>query len=96
VRHPWPRSIRKAYGAALRAREAYSPAPYPGRITLFRAQRQPRGVTDPYLGWGSVASGGVEVVEVPGTHVSIMSEPRLSALGDALRARVLAALDHVT
>ena len=94
VRHPWPRSIRNAYGAALRAREAYSPTPYPGRITLFRAQRQPRGITDPYLGWGTLARGGVEVVGVPGTHVSIMSEPRLSALGDALRARVLAAQEE--
>jgi aspartate racemase len=81
----WPRRIRAGYETAIRAREKYSPRAYPGRITLFRASRQPSGLDDPTLGWGRVAGGGVDILEVPGTHVSIMAEPALTALAAAIR-----------
>jgi thioesterase domain-containing protein len=81
----WPRRIRAGYETAIRAREKYSPRAYPGRITLFRASRQPSGLDDPTLGWGRVAEGGVDILEVPGTHVSIMAEPALTALAAAIR-----------
>jgi len=77
--------IGRAYRAAQSARHAYHPAPYDGPITLFRARTQPRGITDRYLGWGELAKGGLQIVDVDGAHVSIMAESRLPALGEAVR-----------
>ena len=49
---------------------------YPGRITLFRPAIQRPGIRlshdDPTNGWGAVAEGGVEVVTVPGNHVTMI------------------------
>jgi thioesterase domain-containing protein/acyl carrier protein len=78
--------IGRAYWAAQRARMAYRPDPYDGPVTLFRAPNQPKGMTDPSLGWAELARGGLHIIEVGGTHVSMMSEPRLPALGAAVRA----------
>jgi thioesterase domain-containing protein len=81
----WLRPIQSGYRLAILARKKYTPGPYPGRITLFRATRQPSGMEDPTLGWGGVALGGVDILEIPGTHVSIMAEPALTALAGAVR-----------
>ncbi len=71
----------------------YAPDPYPGAITLFRATD--RRVTKTYsrtLGWGRLARGGVRVIDVPGSHSTVLrpgSEPPMAA---RLRAR----LDELT
>ena len=69
-----------------RAWQAYQPRPYPGRLTIFRAVEQPKWpgfrFDDPTLGWGSLARDGVEVLDVPGNH--------LSHIFDADNARILA------
>jgi thioesterase domain-containing protein len=69
--------------AMERAVRAYRPRPYPGAITLFRAMD--RSVTGTYsrtLGWGRLARGGVRVIDVPGTHSTVLrpgSEPPMAA-----------------
>ena len=67
-------------------------AAYPGRITLFRAAVQPPGSRmshdDMTNGWGSVARDGVEVILVPGTHLSMFEPPNLQAFADALQNRL--------
>jgi len=66
-----------------RAVRAYQPQAYPGSITLFRAMD--RSVTGTYsrkLGWGRLARGGVRVIDVPGTHSTVLrpgSEPPMAA-----------------
>jgi thioesterase domain-containing protein len=61
----------------------YRPRIYPGAITLFRAMD--RSVTGTYtrtLGWGRLAKGGVRVIDVPGTHSTVLrpgSEPPMAA-----------------
>ena len=43
------------------------PSVYPGRLTLFRSQKEPmRYVQSEDWGWGDLAADGVEVYEVPG------------------------------
>ena len=79
-------AAHRSYHAARRARRGYTPRPYPGRVVLFRAKVQPGGFDDPLLGWGGLASGGIEVHEIPGAHVSIMAEPRIRALAQAIRS----------
>jgi thioesterase domain-containing protein len=70
----------------LKAFEEYVPQPYPGRVTLFRASRQPAGYNNAYdLGWGELAGGGLEINEVPGEHGSIVVEPRVGTLAQKLK-----------
>ena len=68
-----------------RAGQKYVPRTYPGRLTLFRASRQPLGIhPDPTLGWDGLAEGGIEIHEVEGHHGSIIAEPYVSELAAKL------------
>jgi amino acid adenylation domain-containing protein len=69
-----------------RAVYAYQPRPFHGNITIVRAEKQLLGVRpDPYLGWGDLVSGNVELIEVPGYHDSILFGPRVATLAEHLR-----------
>ena len=69
----------------LQALKEYVPQVYPGRVTLFRASRQPAGYNNARdLGWGELAGGGVEIHEVAGEHGSIVVEPRVGTLAQKL------------
>ena len=58
---------------------AYVPQVYPGRAILFRATQPLPGVSrDLQLGWDGMATGGLEIYEVPGNHLSIMASPVLA------------------
>ncbi|MEO5817108.1 MAG: condensation domain-containing protein [Gemmatimonadaceae bacterium] len=71
----------------------YEVKPYSGRVTLFRARNSsPRIHSDPLGGWGEVAGGGVDVIEVPGTHDSMFEQPHVVALGEAI-SHCIARLD---
>jgi amino acid adenylation domain-containing protein len=58
---------------------------YPGRITLFLAQDEEPHYEDNRLGWEKLAREGLEVHEVPGTHVSIREEPHVAVLAEKLK-----------
>src|SRR5262249_57667809 len=76
--------------AKLRANpmKAYFPGPdfepktYGGRVSVFRAHRQPLNrIRDKELGWGKLAAGGVDLHYVPGRHgQSVLSEPHVQVL----------------
>jgi thioesterase domain-containing protein len=69
-----------------RALHRYAPKPYPGKLTLFRATNQPRGiVTDPFLGWQGLAAEGIEVIESPGAHGAMTVDPYARRLAEQLR-----------
>ena len=63
----------------LRIARSYFPRPFPGKITFYAATKD-RG----YHGWSHLAEGGVDIIMVPGTHVSIMEEPNVPVLAKAL------------
>jgi len=70
---------------ALRALQNYRIRPYPGKVTLFRARHgTPRIHSDPCGGWRGMAAGGIEVVEVPGSHMTMFEQPYVTALGQAI------------
>jgi amino acid adenylation domain-containing protein len=73
----------------------YCPQPYPGRITLFRAQHQPPTITPyPEVQWRHIATGGLEMHTIPGDHFSMFDPPAIETLASLLteslqRARCL-------
>ena len=82
--------MRRYFDVNSVAVKCYYPNAYDGRITLFRSsegyqyseQRSP----DVLLGWGKIATGGVEQYSIPGTHMQIMREPSVGILGEKLTA----------
>jgi thioesterase domain-containing protein len=69
------------------ASRRYVPRRYPGRITYFWAahsQRPPR-VYDHREGWAQVAGGGLDVVPIPGNHLTVMVEPLVRSTAAAIR-----------
>jgi amino acid adenylation domain-containing protein len=90
------RSFLKVYRTNTKALGKYVYQSYPGAITLFktaaplddqsaRIEQMTKLSHDPTLGWGDLAAGGVQVVEIPGTHETMMSKPHVETL--ALRIR---------
>ena len=59
----YPKDYIRYAQAHWQALLAYKPQAYPGRITLFRARKQPLLCLDPTLGWGQLAKDGVEFAE---------------------------------
>ena len=78
-----------------RTAATYEIKPYTGRITLFTLTQRDGmsdslfdpalGYVNPFLGWDSVATLGVERYELEGEHTTIFREPFVRALGEQLR-----------
>ncbi len=59
----------------------YVPKPYPGKAVLFRTSRRSiAGLFDEYRGWKHVIQGELKVIDVPGDHNSLISEPHVQVL----------------
>jgi amino acid adenylation domain-containing protein len=68
-----------------RAYLEYHPSPYNGKVVIFRASRQPRGIQpDPRLGWGDLIKGELDLREIPGHYIDIFVEPSVRYLGEQL------------
>lgn len=78
--------IRQFIEANVAAALAHEVSPYPGPICVFKAEEDPFGWGrgDAKLGWGSVAIGSFNVVDVPGGHMSMLAEPHVGALARAV------------
>lgn len=86
IGRPLPRALQEIQNALRQAHRSYVPQIYPGRVTLFRASKQPDGISpDPTLGWEGLAAEGLEIHEVPGTHGALVVEPRVRFLVEKLR-----------
>jgi thioesterase domain-containing protein len=85
------RDLFEAFRDNSRALAAYRPLASQVGLTLFRAaaRRETRRGSDPTLGWGELALGGVEVYEIPGDHYSLLRGEGAGALAERLR-RLLA------
>lgn len=71
--------------ASMRALRQYRIEPFAGRVVLFRAEHAPPKIrSDRYGGWGRVALGGVDVFEVPGTHMTMLNPPHVEVLAQAV------------
>ena len=85
------RRFVEVYSANTKAALDYTPRPYPGRVTLFRAseitpevfRENPKVWGDEALGWRDFA-GDVEIVKVPGFHDGLIFEPNVRAIAERL------------
>ena len=80
-----PASLKKVEEYNMLAIRKYRPRPYPGRITLFPPSTRSVGeFPDPEQGWGSLALGGVEIHEVTGDHLMMLTEPYVEVVAQKL------------
>lgn len=86
IAKPLPPLLQKVQESNGKAGQAYIPTVYPGQVTLFRCSNKiPGHYYEPDLGWGGLATGGVQIVEVPGSHHSLLMEPHVRTLAEQLR-----------
>jgi amino acid adenylation domain-containing protein len=70
--------------------KTYSYGIYPGKITLIRTNDEHRltsvGVRyTPHFGWGNLTTVGVDILYVPGSHVSLLENPHVKEVAAKLR-----------
>jgi aspartate racemase len=90
---PMPRRTRYEYVTRLieLAAQNYPRGnTYVGDVVLFRAASQPKGIKpDRTLGWGELIKGDLKIVDVVGTHHSIiMRAPHLAELVQKIDAEL--------
>jgi thioesterase domain-containing protein len=95
------RSLLRVYRTNEKAGRKYVPQVYPDTITLFKtakptvtpssdgsaaSERMKKIIQDPTMGWGELVAGGVRVVDVPGTHITMVRPPHIETLAMRIRA----------
>jgi hypothetical protein len=84
----------------LRALVNHIEKPYPGPVTLIRTRGQPFLCSfEEDFCWSGLATGGVSVLRIPGSHENIFIEPNVRSLARELEgclARARAAADAPT
>jgi thioesterase domain-containing protein len=81
-------SLTEHYMAGIHSEAllAYTPQPYPGLITLFRALTTLQDeAADPAMRWSALAQGGLELHLLDGPH-EIVEEPYVQILAQKLKA----------
>jgi thioesterase domain-containing protein/acyl carrier protein len=74
--------------ALYKALCAYVPKRFEGRVVLYKSRTQPLyHLLEVDRAWSSIAAQ-VDVIVVPGTHVSIMREPYICPVAEDLRERL--------
>jgi thioesterase domain-containing protein len=95
------RFFLEVFKVNARAKRQYIPKSYPGSVTLFKTAREiepppadwsertewitKRGL-DPTMGWGDLAASGVRVIDIPGTHATMLNDPNVETLAAQIRA----------
>ena len=71
----------------MNAQAQYWPQPYEGALALFKARESDTQYLGAgmKLGWEEHVRGEIRVVEIPGSHFSMMAEPGVSELVHQLR-----------
>ena len=69
----------------------YRPGQFPGKVTLFRVYERPSYVrSDLTAGWKDYAAE-LEIIDVPGTHATLLGEPHIERLALEMKKCVEAA-----
>lgn len=95
------RQLLHIFKTNVEALRNYRPRRYSNHITLFRAREAPENTFDnspfdsslssdvePTLGWSALSSHPVDVHDVPGDHISMITEPHVQSLAAKLKCSV--------
>jgi amino acid adenylation domain-containing protein len=83
--HKLPKDRTPFMEAGELAWRRHEPGAYGGRVTLFRATLpDDRCSADGDLGWGGRCTGGVEIVDVSGGHITMFAHPHVRGLAERL------------
>ena len=74
--------IRRFVDGNIQAASGLDVEPYSGRITVFKAGDDvfSAPLVRHGMGWARIALGGIDVVTVPGGHLSMLQEPYVERL----------------
>ncbi|MCU7500528.1 MAG: amino acid adenylation domain-containing protein [Ignavibacteria bacterium] len=68
---------------------SYKIKTYPGQITFFRSEESRADPSlAPDMGWGKYSSKPVNVIDVPGSHISMMQPPEVRTLAGKLNSLI--------
>ena len=68
-----------------RAMQAHQPARFPGRVTLFKAITGSDKFELPAdYGWSAHAGGGLQIIDIPGRHLTLFDPDHVGALANSL------------
>ena len=75
--------------ASLAAYSVYQPGPYAGNVILFQVEDRQFGLGVRYApdltnGWGPLVGDELQMLHVPGNHQTLLQEPAVSALAEAI------------
>lgn len=71
----------------VQALRNYTPRTYPGRVIFFRAnERDTINPHNPELAWVNLATGGLNIHEVPGNHMTMNYAPNAQVIAAHLKA----------
>ena len=66
---------------------AYKPEPYDGQVTLFSATHRPWYMRwDPMEQWANTLTGQLNIVPIPGDHMSVLQSPQVELLAEKIEA----------
>lgn len=97
---PLPNALRYYYHSTVHWRvfAGYKFKPFPGKITLIRAADRGLEVLgrreDATLGWGSLALGGVEMIESPTGHFDMLYDPYAKTFAEQLKRMMAEAVER--
>ena len=81
-----PKSLKDVEQFNWLAAQNYQPHPFDGRVTLFWASQDLRAKFDMLEGWRMLARGGLQLLEISGTHLDMIKEPYVADLAEKLNA----------
>ena len=79
------RPIFPVFWANNQATLNYIPKIYPNRITLFKSNQQSLNNNDTTLGWSHLTTEKVDIIEIPGNHLTMLRKPHVKLLAEQLR-----------
>ena len=82
---PLPQQLRSLEGRQAFAADTYVGRPYRGPVTVFRALQRPINECA-RMGWESFAEGQLEVLDVPGDHLTMGSSDHIPVLAEKFRS----------
>ena len=95
LQQPALKPLFRTFIRHIRQARVYTPPPYSGPITFFKAVERNRSeVLDLTMGWDALAAGEFELHEIDAEHISLMRPPMVQRLAAKLSQCLIGAQEH--